>query len=105
MGRFDGSGAPSGILPGVRRMSCLRRGVPCMSVRLTSVRAVVCAVLLGLVAGACGSPAPSQLAIASPPAASVPSVPPSESVPPASPSPSIEPTPTPAPTPILVPRR
>ena len=73
-----------------------------MSVRLTSVRAVVCAVLLGLVAGACGSPAPSQLAIASPPAASVPSVPPSESVPPASPSPSIEPTPTPAPTPILV---
>jgi hypothetical protein len=76
-----------------------------MSVRaLTSMRSVACALLLGLLAGACGSTPPSQPANASLPAASGPTASPSaESLPPtASPSPSIEPTATPEPTPILV---
>ncbi len=73
-----------------------------MSVRpVTSLRAVSGILLLGLVAGACGTTPPSQPANASSPE---PSLPPSvESLPPAaSPSPSVEPTPTPAPTPTLV---
>ncbi len=76
-----------------------------MSVRaLTSMRTVVWVLLVGLLAGACGSTPPSQPANASLPATSGPTVSPSaESLPPtASPSPSIEPTPTPEPTPILV---
>ncbi|MGZ8501332.1 MAG: DUF3048 domain-containing protein [Candidatus Limnocylindrales bacterium] len=68
------------------------------------MRAVACALLVGLLAGACGTTPPSQPANASLPATSGPTAAPSaESLPPtASPSPSVEPTPTPEPTPILV---
>jgi hypothetical protein len=71
-----------------------------MSVRgLISMRAVAGALLVGLLAGACGSNPPSQPANASLPTP-VPSGAPSEASLP--PSPSLEPTPTPEPTPIMV---
>jgi DUF3048 family protein len=73
-----------------------------MSVRaLTSMRALAFALLLGLLAGACGSTQPSQPvnALPAPSGSSLPSV---ESLPPTSPSPSVAPTPTPEPTPLLV---
>jgi hypothetical protein len=72
---------------------------------LTSMRAVSGVLLLGLLAGACGSTLPSQPVSVASPEASGPSLPPSvESLSPTTgPSPSVEPSPTPEPTPILVP--
>jgi hypothetical protein len=66
------------------------------------MRAVTCALLVGLLVGACGSSPPTQPANGSPVAAG-PSAAPSGSLPIASASPSVEPSPTPQPTTNLVP--